>query len=178
MNLGFFIAAALLLSLERISYILIWYHPERFQQLCRQPLLSRFGDPVDVLQLLFYGFKAIQLTVFIGWCYLFGNGDLSPFTGSVLSLVVGSMLIVIGQVLNFSVFYRLGKVGVFYGNRFGHQIPWCDRFPFSLIRHPQYVGTLVSIWGFFLVMRYPYGDWFVLPALQTVYYWVGARFEQ
>jgi hypothetical protein len=26
------------------------------------------------------------------------------------------------------VLYRLGKVGVFYGNKFGYAIPWCRAF--------------------------------------------------
>ena len=36
----------------------------------------------------------------------------------------------------------------------------------------------MSIWGFFLIMRFPHGDWFVLPALETVYYALGAYYEQ
>ncbi len=95
-----------------------------------------------------------------------------------MSFSVGMGLIVFGQILNLSVFYRLGKTGVFYGNRFGHQIPWCRRFPFSWFKHPQYVGALLSIWGFFLVMRFPHDDWYLLPALETVYYVLGAHFER
>ena len=91
---------------------------------------------------------------------------------------VGGLLIVAGQLLNLSVFYRLGRVGVFYGGRFGHAVPWTDDFPFSVFAHPQYVGAVTSIWGFFLVMRFPHGDWYVLPVLETVYYALGARLEQ
>jgi methylene-fatty-acyl-phospholipid synthase len=87
-------------------------------------------------------------------------------------------LIVLGQVLNLSVFFRLGKLGVFYGNRFGYPVLWCRRFPFSWFKHPQYTGALLSIWGFFLVMRFPHDDWYLLPALETVYYVVGAHFER
>ncbi len=94
------------------------------------------------------------------------------------SFTLGGALIVTGQVLNVSVFYRLGEVGVFYGNRFGYQIPWCNEFPFSLLKHPQYVGTLLSIWGFFLAMRFPHPDWCVLPMLETAYYSLGAYLEQ
>ena len=87
-------------------------------------------------------------------------------------------MIVVGQSLNFSVFYRLGTIGVFYGNRFGYEIPWCREFPFSLLQHPQYIGTLLSIWGFFLAMRFPHDDWYLLPTLETGYYVLGAYFEQ
>jgi methylene-fatty-acyl-phospholipid synthase len=136
------------------------------------------GEPVTVLQKLFYGFKGIQVGVFFGWCYLYGNGSLLPLSGDVFSLGIGGALIVVGQILNFSVFYRLGKVGVFYGNKLGHAIPWCRGFPFSFCKHPQYIGTSVSIWGIFLALRFPHEDWYVLPALETGYYILAAYFEQ
>jgi hypothetical protein len=37
----------------------------------------------------------------------------------------------------------------------GHYIPWCTGFPFTVCAHPQYVGTVMSIWGVFLLFRYP-----------------------
>ena len=92
--------------------------------------------------------------------------------------MAGAILIVVGQILNFSVFHRLGKIGVFYGNKFGYEVPWHREFPFSLLKHPQYVGALFSIWGFFLVTRFPHDDWFMLPVLETVYYVLGIHFEQ
>ena len=93
-------------------------------------------------------------------------------------LGLGGAMIIIGQILNISVFYRLGKVGVFYGNILGYELPWCREFPFSWLKHPQYVGTVLSIWGFFLVMRFPHEDWYLLPSLETVYYAFGAYCER
>src|SRR5262245_34427204 len=81
-------------------------------------------------------------------------------SGAAQILGLGLALIAGGQTLNLSVFYRLGKVGVFYGDRFGHQVPWCQGVPFSLFKHPQYAGTL-PIWGFFLVVRFPHDDWYL-----------------
>ena len=75
-------------------------------------------------------------------------------------------------------FRRLGKIGVFYGNRLGYHVPWCRNFPFSLMPHPQYVGAILSIWGFFMTIRFPYDDWFILPLLQTAQYAAGAYLEQ
>jgi methylene-fatty-acyl-phospholipid synthase len=141
-------------------------------------MVAAFGEPVAVLQKLFYCFKVIQLAVFFGWCYVYGQGSPAPHSGGMFSLVVGGALIVVGQILNFSVFRRLGKIGVFYGNKFGYEIPWCREFPFSLLKHPQYVGTLLSIWGLFLALRFPHDDWYLLPTLETVYYALGAYFEQ
>ncbi len=169
--------AALLLAIERVSYVLIWHHPEAFQRLCARGLVPGQRDPVDALRTLFVGFKLIQLGVFLGWMSHFG-GQFPPLpTASVPIVVLGSALLLLGQLLNFSVFWRLGKHGVFYGNRLGHKLPWVEGFPFSLLPHPQYLGTLMSIWGLFLIMRHPYPDWIVLPTLSTIYYLLAMRLE-
>jgi phosphatidyl-N-methylethanolamine N-methyltransferase len=87
-------------------------------------------------------------------------------------------MIVAGQILNCRVFYRLGTVGVLYGKKLDYGIPWSRAFPFSWFKHPQYVGTVWSIWGFFLIMRFPQSDWYMLPTLETVYYVLGAYCER
>lgn len=146
--------------------------------LCRGALAGVLGEPVDALRRIFYCFKALQLLVFVGWCYSYGDGSLRPASGSLLPPAAGLLLIAIGQVLNIGVFFRLGNNGVFYGNRFGFEIPWNSAFPFSLLKHPQYVGAVLSIWGFFIAMRFPRPDWHLLPVLESVLYFLGACFEQ
>jgi methylene-fatty-acyl-phospholipid synthase len=47
--------------------------------------------------------------------------------------------------------------------------------PYSIIRNT--LETLASIWGFFISMRFPCHDWYLLPALETVYYGIGAWLE-
>jgi len=178
MSLWIFFVAAVLLSLERLCYVWAWRSPQSFRAFCDRPAVAAFGDPVAVLQKLFYCFKGIQFAVFFGWCYFHGYGSLPPFSRDLVALAMGTVAIVAGQFLNFSVFYRLGKIGVFYGNKFGYVVPWCREFPFSLLRHPQYMGVLLSIWGFFLAMRFPHDDWYILPTLQTAYYVLGAYLEQ
>lgn len=178
MSLSDFLIAAAALSVERICYIIVWHRPESFRAFCSHPIVACFGSPVAVLQKLFYGFKVIQLTVFLDWCYRYGNGSIWPICTSRLPLVVGVASIVLGQTFNLSVFYRLRSVGVFYGHKFGFEVPWTGEFPFSLLKHPQYVGATLSIWGFFMVMRFPHDDWYVIPALETVYYVLGAHFEE
>jgi hypothetical protein len=177
MTLWVLLFAAALLSLERICYVYVSRAPDRFRAFCNRPAVAFFGGPVDVIQKLFYGFKGLQFAVFFGWCYIHGHGSLSPAGSDLLPLGIGSALIVAGQILSCGVFYRLGKVGVFYGNKLGYNLPWSRSFPFSWFKHPQYVGTVCSIWGFFLIMRFPQNDWYVLPALETVYYVLGASFE-
>ncbi len=178
MTLAVFAIAAVLLSLERICYVWAWRYPESFRRFCGYPGVSVFGSPVAVLQNLFYGFKAIQVLTFFAWCLFFGHRSVVPLGGSMFSFTLGGVLIVSGQFLNVSVFCRLGETGVFYGNRFGYDIPRCGQFPFSILKHPQYVGATLSIWGFFLMMRFPHNDWSLLPSLETAYYILGSYFEQ
>ena len=172
------LVAAALLSLERLCYVWVWRHPESFRELCARTLAGVLGQPVDALRRIFYALKVLQLLVFAGWCYIFGNGSLWPASGSVAVFTLGLSLIVLGQVFNIAVFFRLGNAGVFYGNRFGINVPWNSSFPFSVLKHPQYVGAVVSIWGFFIVMRFSRPDWYLLPTLETVFYILGAHFEQ
>lgn len=163
--------AAALLAIERVTYLLVWRYPDRFRQLVQ-------GDPIDALKRLFLFFKLIQIGVFAAWIITFSD-DFPPIpTANWPWLVLGAALIAGGQVLNIGVFWRLGKVGVFYGNKLGHQVPWVQGFPFSLVPHPQYVGTLMSIWGLFLAMRFPHPDWIILPFISTSYYLLAMRLEK
>jgi phosphatidyl-N-methylethanolamine N-methyltransferase len=99
---------------------------------------------------------------------LTSGGRFLPASGSPLIIATGLTLIAIGQVFNIGVFYRLGNEGVFYGNRFGYDIAWIYSFPFSMLSHPQYVGTVLSIWGFFFAMRFPIRDWYLIPCLESL----------
>lgn len=172
-----FLGCAGFLSLERISYWYAWHHPEQFRNGGKRGTSATADDPVDRIYRLFLLFKFIQVAVFLCWCMWFGQTWLPLPIAPVPMLILGALALLIGQLLNFSVFRALGKTGVFYGNRFGHSIEWCHGFPFSVLRHPQYVGTLISIWGFFIIMRYPEPDWIVLPLLETLYYTLGSRLE-
>ena len=89
----------------------------------------------------------------------------------------GGLLLVVGQTLSTLVFYRLGRDGIFFGDRLGHPVPWCRAFPFSVLAHPQYVGAVLSIWGFFLIARFPQDDWILLPAVETGLYVLGTCLE-
>jgi len=172
-----FVTAATLLSLERLTYVWIARAPDAFRRWCAHPTIARLGEPVAIVRRLFYAFKALQLSVFVGWCYVLGNGSLVPADHDAVAFALAGAAIVAGQVLNWSVFYRLGPVGAFFGDRLGHDVRWCRKFPFSLLSHPQYVGTVLTIWGFFVIMRFPRDDWYLLPALETVYYVGGAYLE-
>lgn len=172
-------AAAVLLSFERICYLWIWRSPEHFRRWCTKPALGTVAaGPVEILQSIFWFFKVLQCLVFVGWCWIYNQGSLQPASAAAFNLAFGAALIVAGQILNLSVFYRLGKVGVFYGNKLGYKVPWSRKFPFSCLEHPQYLGALLSIWGFFLLMRFPYDDWYLIPVVETFYYGLGAYLER
>jgi methylene-fatty-acyl-phospholipid synthase len=177
MSLVALFVAGALLSLERACYVGIARAPRAFRRWCARPWLAPLGEPILVVQKLFYAFKLLQASVFLGWCYVHGSGPWVPALHSHLALAGAGLAIVIGQLLVWSVFLRLGRAGVFYGDRLGYDVPWCDSFPFSVLSHPQYVGTVLTIWGVFLVLRYPGADWYLLPILQTVYYLAGAWLE-
>jgi methylene-fatty-acyl-phospholipid synthase len=177
MNVWILLAAAALLSAERLTYVWILRAPDAFRLMCARPALARLGEPVAIVRKLFYAFKVLQASVFVGWCYVYGNGSLRPAAFNALALAVAGAAIVVGQILNWSVFYRLGWVGAFFGDRLGHSVRWCREFPFSLLAHPQYPGTVLTIWGVFIAMRFPRDDWYLIPALETCYYLAGAYAE-
>jgi methylene-fatty-acyl-phospholipid synthase len=172
-----FMAAAGILSVERLFYVFVARSPGAFQLISRHPVLSALGTPVEIVEAAFYVFKAIQFSVFGVWCLAHGPGSWRPF-GDPAALIFGCVFLLCGQVLNLAVFYRLGRVGVFYGDRLGHAVPMCRSFPYSLLDHPQYFGAVLSIWGFFLMMRFPEPDWSALPILETLYYAVGSHAER
>ena len=168
-------AAAVLLALERVTYALVCRRSDEFLALCRE---RGVADPVRLLQQSFYGFKGIQLAVFGAWCGWFGAATGWPANWLEPAGWLGLACIAAGQALNASVFLRLGRVGVFYGDRLGRDVAWRDEFPYSLFDHPQYVGAVLSIWGLFLLLRHPFEDWIALPLLETAYYAAGAWLER
>ena len=97
MSLWPLFGAAALLSLERLCYVWIWRAPETFCARCNHPGVAWLGKPVEVIQKLFYGFKVIQIAVFIGWCYVYGHGSLWPLSAGVWALGLGGALLVVGS---------------------------------------------------------------------------------
>ena len=172
-----FVAAAIL-SLERMFYALAWHRPATIHWLHRTPMLRQLGAPTEVVRLFFIVFKVLQFGVFAGWWIYFT--ETSGPRGAVpeFALLLGASLIAFGQMLNVSVFARLGNHGVFYGCRLGYTVPWQNRFPFTWLRHPQYVGTVLSIWGLFIVLRYPAPDWWIIPVIEVGLYTLSAHVEQ
>ena len=168
--------AGALLGVERACYVWIARWPCAFRAWAARPSVAWLGEPVAVVEKLFYAFKALQLVVFIGWCYLH-DPLLTPGAPPAVIAIAG-VLFLAGQSLVMTGFYRLGRVAVFFGDRLGYDAPWCSAFPFSVLPHPQYFGAVVSIWAFFAVMRWPHADWYVIPLIETIFYVAGATLEE
>ena len=178
MTLPALLAIVVVLGVERACYVWIVRAPRRFERWCAGSAVGRRGAPIVMVRKLFYGFKLVQFSVFAGWCWFFAERSSALRDRDWSAVAIGAALIVIGQALNWSVFYRLRAVGVFFGDRFGYPVSRCAEFPFSLLAHPQYAGCVLSIWGLFVALRFPHDDWIVLPALETVYYVAGAWLEE
>jgi hypothetical protein len=177
MSLVALAVAAPLLALERACYVAIGRAPQAFRTICARWGLARRGGPTAVVERLFYAFKVLQLGVFIAWCYVHGGRFPLPARNHPFVIALAVALAVAGQILVVATFYRLGRTGVFFGDQLGLLVERCREFPFSLLSHPQYVGTLLTIWGGFLLVRFPHDDWFALPVLETIYYVAGMSLE-
>ncbi len=57
--------------------------------------------------------------------------------------------------MNVAAIQAIGKVGIYYGFKLGHSVPWFTGFPFNLVPHPQYVGSVMTVWGTLLLMGTP-----------------------
>ncbi len=75
----------------------------------------------------------------------------------------------------------IGKVGIYYGFKLGHSVPWFTGFPFSVVPHPQYVGSVLSVWGVWLMMGTP-AHWaagmFWIGLVWSLCYFVSGLIEQ
>ncbi len=177
MSVAALAVAAAVLAVERASYAVITRAPGSFLALCTRVIPRVRGSQVAVVARLFYAFKALQITVFAAWCWAHCEGSFVSAQGLPLVLGLSGALVLAGQVLVLAAFYRLGRIGVFFGDRFGYEVRRCREFPFSVLAHPEYVETTLTIWGLFLALRFPHPDWYALPVIETVYYPAATRLE-
>jgi protein-S-isoprenylcysteine O-methyltransferase Ste14 len=87
--------------------------------------------------------------------------------------LLGTLLILKGQLLNLYCFYLLKEEGIFYGNQYNKQLPWITTFPYNVIQNPQYVGVVISIWGMWFNTTDPY----TIPMISSVLYYIGGKVE-
>ena len=83
-------------------------------------------------------------------------------------LAIGTLLIFIGQVLNYTTFQALGAKGVYYGYEFGYSVDRVTCFPYNLnINDPQYWGVLLCIFGIYMVVG---ATSFLVPFIELFWY--------
>lgn len=132
---------ALALSLPHILYMFIWFRP-KFWQTC-------FEQPIDTFAQVAVALKVLQFSSFLAWYYY------AKQPGPILELqqlhagniFIWIIFIAAGQVLNVGIYHAIGRVGVYYGFKLGRHVPWVNGFPFNVVSHPQYVGSVLSVWS-------------------------------
>lgn len=176
----FAVVALGLLGVERFLYGWIYQYPESFKRACHGPLarLLKEDDGVywQVAKHLGIMIKVFQYGV-IGYDF-FVRGSLG-YAGYTVLLVVGLLLVSLGQVLNAATYNAIGAMGVYYGIQLGYSVPWCSQFPYNLgIGDPQYWGVVMFIWGMYLATSCTmniFDERFVVPWLETFWYVVSMK---
>lgn len=166
-----YLIKALLLSLERIFYYYFGHYPELLNSLKKQLGIS----PPHVIQKFCVFFKFIQFYIFyVDIINDLGGFNTCCYNAFILSLTL--LMISYGQYLNYLVFDKLGVYGTFYGNVYGYDCRWVTEFPYSVFRHPQYVGVLLCIIGLYLPW-YQQEKWFYIPLIEFFLYFSEVAFE-
>jgi methylene-fatty-acyl-phospholipid synthase len=68
------------------------------------------------------------------------------------AVLTGIHFVLLGQILNLSIYHAIGKNGVYYGARLGKRVPWVNGFPFNFAPHPQYVGAAMTAAGVMMML--------------------------
>lgn len=131
------------LALPHLLYAFIWYMPELWMKTFQK-------RSVEVFETCAWLLKSVQFSSVVLW--FVSNKDATRGGAGTTSIppvagVIGLALMVLGQTLNAGTYKAIGHVGVYYGFKLGHAVPWVDGFPFSVVAHPQYVGSVLSVWG-------------------------------
>ena len=77
-----------------------------------------------------------------------------------------------GIALEAAAFNAIGEEAILYGCKFGVEVEWVDKFPYTITSHPQHIGIGLA-WGSFiplggLGMQPTVHGWFWMYAFQTI----------
>ena len=70
---------------------------------------------------------------------------------------------------------------MYYGTRLGVHVPWYTGFPFNVVSHPQYVGSVLTIWGVFaltLTQAHLSAGYAVICVVWSLYYVITGYIEE
>lgn len=138
---GLIALLAIALSLPHLLYMFIWFRPESWR--------ARFKQPIDAFAQVAIALKVVQFSAFISW---YCHARQPQPVIDMQQLHAGNALVCLafmaaGQALNVGIYNAIGHVGVYYGFKLGQQVPWVHGFPFNVVSHPQYVGSILSVWA-------------------------------
>lgn len=170
-----FLLVVAALAFERICYTFVWFFPSLFQRVSETPSAKVIAkNPVDlIVRAFFYPSKVLQMGSFLVW-YLRTAAPVNFWDISGYSWMTALQCIVVGQILNAGIYRAIGKAGVYYGFKYGYDIPWCTGFPFNVCTaHPQYFGATLTCFGFVILLSTPAhlaAGWTGLALMQAIMY--------
>ena len=88
--------------------------------------------------------------------------------GKVRFSSIGLILIAIGQYINLLVYKKLGADFVYYGREYGMKSDYITEFPFTM-RHPQYIGTILTTLGVLFITGFEKTNVAVLSYMIALY---------
>lgn len=123
-----FALSVLGLTLPHMLYYFVWNNSRMWHGLFKTYSVFAFSSCATML-------KGLQLFVWYQWFHVLPEDNL---------IYVAAFLTFVAIALNAVVTYKLGFRGVYYGFRLGHDVPSVTSFPFSWMRHPQYVASVMG----------------------------------
>jgi phosphatidyl-N-methylethanolamine N-methyltransferase len=130
------------INLSHLLYAFVWLYPVYYKK------VGKYINPINLLINLSILLKCIQILL----CSYYVVFDDNYYINSIISRIIGTCMIMFGQILNIMVYQKLGNIGVYYGNKLGHTTPWITSFPYNVIKHPQYIGCCLTLWGLYLII--------------------------
>lgn len=128
----------LVTSLSHLLYFFVWSFTDRFLCICYYLRIN----PSFLISFLSIIQKFLQMGVILN--YSVEHNTLIPYIENFN--IMNLLLLIIGQTLNTAVYYKLGLIGVYYGDRLGYQLPYITTFPYNIgIVNPQYVGCVLTL---------------------------------
>ncbi|KAG8465894.1 hypothetical protein KFE25_005464 [Diacronema lutheri] len=166
---------AAVLGPERLVYGFVYHYTPSFRRLAG---LGKSGKAdLTIMHTLVSSFKVVQICAVasdlgpkLKWTLPLGA--LLADDASIARLAVGLALVAFGQLLNVSIYWAIGSVGVHYGHQLGHDVPWCTGWPFTWLSNPQYIGVVLTFWGIYLALAPAWTDvaWFTIPLVISFWY--------
>jgi len=130
-----------------LFYALVWLRPDLIK-----------GGVRDVVRI---GITARTLELFLLAWVLYGY-EISWRFSAIKMMFIGA-----GQILNLSVYDKLGLEGVYYGGQF-KKLPMVTSFPYTICSNPQYIGCVLTHYG--ILLFYPYQEVCLISLYSILWY--------